>query len=501
MGIVRNSNLLLLEKISGLVLGVISLRLITTILQPETYGQFALLLSIGTIAATLLNGWLAMSISVVGRKLLAEDGHFTRLYKPKLLINAALFFVFAALLLALRRWVGEFLLTEYWLPLTLAWAVSCILLLDSQQLATAMDRIDLVALSGLGTKLFLTASYAALLAIDSCSLQLVVLINILANLGAAAIIFVFGRPKFPGLLTADLDMTTSVRMLRYSWPFIGITMCSQAYMWMDQYAIRTFSNMAEVGLYQLAFNLLNVLHAFIAIVSTVLTPYFVTLSQDRERFQSLLNTVWPQAVMLLTLGLFCFGIFHDSIFLLLSPSFKAAESAFKTLYTGLFFLAFISILSITFSIYERTRLLFYFAIAYTLANFTVDIILVPILGARGAAFGTVSAYAVDASLVYLFFKKDFQQITTRWTGAHFIFVSLYLGSLLYFDMNYAVRLWLATLSLGYAYIMIAAYKVFAREDAIAIEKLDIKAPIKRRMVALLNRLPSRNVTTAQRKAT
>ena len=192
---------------------------------------------------------------------------------------------------------------------------------------------------------------------------------------------------------ASLDRALMKKMLRFGLPLLP----ASALMWvltsMDKAMLRIMSTNTELGLYTAAFKIV----AILSIIQNCFTLFWTPLSYrwyetnaDKRNFSVVMRLV-AIGMTLLSIGLL---LAKDLVALVLGSNFTAAIYIFPflTLHPIMYTMSETTVMGISFK-----RKSGYNVIVTALsaaANITLNLLLIPIWGAKGAAFATGMSYMV-----------------------------------------------------------------------------------------------------------
>ncbi|HHU66208.1 oligosaccharide flippase family protein [Streptococcus sp.] len=188
--------------------------------------------------------------------------------------------------------------------------------------------------------------------------------------------------------------TTVTDLRRYGTPFIfsmGLTWIFQS---ADRISLQHLSTEEQIGLYGGAMTIVQILNTVQGIFTTFWTPVayekYSTNPED-TKFFSKMNEIVSFAMLILASGLM---VFKDVIVMFLGSEYREARYIFPflVLMPIMYTISETTVLGINFK--KQTKNHIYIAVASAGTNIIGNILLVPSLGARGAAISTGLAYVV-----------------------------------------------------------------------------------------------------------
>ncbi|WP_126994251.1 lipopolysaccharide biosynthesis protein, partial [Thermosipho globiformans] len=197
---------------------------------------------------------------------------------------------------------------------------------------------------------------------------------------------------------SKLNFEKLVEFLKYGIPFIPSMILYWLFSSIDRISLRQFSTFTEIGLYSAAFKIVSIMQ----LIQVGFTTFWAPLAYEKYNSEDSSDNFFEKANSLISAILFVFGllllVFKDLIFLFFAKSYREASyiAPFLILYPIMYMLSETTVLGINFS--KKT----YWHIVITgvsaFVNFVGNSILVPFLGAKGAAISTGLSYVVFFTL-------------------------------------------------------------------------------------------------------
>ncbi|VYU31408.1 oligosaccharide flippase family protein [Clostridium tertium] len=188
--------------------------------------------------------------------------------------------------------------------------------------------------------------------------------------------------------------TTAKELIMYGSPFIlsmGITWVFQS---IDRISIQLFSDYEQLGLYGGAMYFIAILNTVQGAFTTFWTPVayekFSTHPEDKKFFSNI-NEIVSLFMLIIAIGVIAF---KDILIIILGSDYEGAQFIFPflVLMPIMYTISETTVLGINFK--KKTKYHIYIALAAAIANIIGNFILVPRLGAKGAAISTGLAYVV-----------------------------------------------------------------------------------------------------------
>ena len=220
----------------------------------------------------------------------------------------------------------------------------------------------------------------------------------------------------------------------------------------DRFVLNSMSGLQEVGLYSLAYKVSSILKVFIITsVSMALTPLMFKKinDQDSHRFYSKTMTYYGFGMMICIMGVSLFGkemlkVFTGSVL------YWSSFSVIPILAFGLFFVALRDVVTVGLRIAKKTSRITLMTIIVSILNLVLNILIIPIWGAEGAALASfISQLFFFVGLFY--FSNRVYPIHFEWRKIILMFITgavlVYL-SLLTNGMHLALRLIVKTCAIA-----------------------------------------------------
>lgn len=215
-------------------------------------------------------------------------------------------------------------------------------------------------------------------------------------------------------------------MLRFGIPLIfsfSITWILQS---TDKFFIEGFNGYAELGIYTAAFTIVSLLNAvqetFVTFFTPVANEHYKKNPKDTEFFTRI-NVIATVLMFLVGVGII---VFKDIFVMLLGENYREASYIFPFLIFMPLMLTISETTVIGINFHKQTKKHIKISLIAAIVNIIGNLILVPLLGARGAAISTGFSYVV----LYIFrtyesnklYKVNYNQVN--------LFISLILLTVL-----------------------------------------------------------------------
>lgn len=390
-----------LKVVSTVFIALLSIRLITTYLGQEGFGEYATVLAFfaffGAIGDLGLAQVTAREIAKTGAQ---ESSILGKVAALRLLASIALIVLapLALFFLHYRHEVKEGIIIAV---VALLFAQLSTLLHSLYQKRLAMDRVALVEFVGKGIQLGLIYGVVRL-DLGFTALVGVLLVNMAFN---ATVIFFLSRPLVH--FSLHFDPAFWRIFLKDSLPIGAMAFISFLYFKMDTILLSILQPASEVGIYNVAYKIMENLIFFPAMLVGLILPLLSrTYHAERKRFEEIAHKtakVFCIVVIPIVVGIVFLapgiiqivsgGGFEDSAGVLKILAFSLA---------GIFFGHYFNMLILVGNAQKKLMLLL---LGVAVTNITLNLFLIEWLSYRGAAFASaVTELLVVAASAWLTWK-------------------------------------------------------------------------------------------------
>jgi len=193
-------------------------------------------------------------------------------------------------------------------------------------------------------------------------------------------------------------------MFCYGAPLMATSIFSYLYLQMDRFLLQKFSLLSELGLYALALQFGNVLTYIIWPLSVSIGP-FVLLNYKKEKSKEMFSRLFTYSFLLVLGFALALSIFIVNIFLIaVGKEFLTAYKLVPTLSLA-FLINSCSFLAIGIGLEKKTKYALYVSIITLIVALVANLLLIPKLGAAGAAISKVIIFAISIFLLYKISQK------------------------------------------------------------------------------------------------
>ncbi|MDK0538610.1 oligosaccharide flippase family protein [Clostridium perfringens] len=379
-----------------LILGFISSPIITRLIMPDNYGKFSMFNTVTNLILVVVMVGLDQAYvrffyeedEVSRKKLLRES------IKIPMIVNL----FFSLILILFYKPFSKFIVGQY--------SFSVIIMLIIQNTLGIIGRFSLlvVRMQQKGklysvlqviTKLTYIVGVLSIFSILGNNYNTLILALILSNL-ICVIWSIFTERDEWFSVSKEIKLKTSNKeLVVFGAPLIFSMAITWIFQSMDKFFIKAFNGYIELGLYSAAFTIIALLNAVQGTFTTFWVPVanekYVENPKESKRFFSKVNLIVSFGMLIIAIGIITF---KDLLILLLGPKYRQASNIFPFLVFMpiMYTISETTVLGISFKKKNKNHI--YIAIISALVNLMGNIILVPGLGAKGAAISTGVSYIV-----------------------------------------------------------------------------------------------------------
>lgn len=248
-----------------------------------------------------------------------------------------------------------------------------------------------------------SVSYALLIMFFVMILDLQLIGVFLADIAAGSIKLILGLIWSRQYLTYNLSISYLTRSLRFSLPILPADLINWVSNQIDRFILLYFLGLSAVGILGAATRIAIIGQFLTTIFRQAWAPYSMSIikaeRKDRDSFYQQAMLIYSAVFASVGLLITCFS--PEIFSIIVPPKYYQGHILIPWIIGAASMEASRSITSIGVSISERSHLNFYAASFGVCTNITLALVLIPILGIRGAVIGSfVSQLFFTSSLVY-----------------------------------------------------------------------------------------------------
>lgn len=390
-------------RLLGGPLSLLYLALLTHALEPTAFGRVAIALAVSQFVAVVSFGWTANSVIRFGREELTGAGVVTATSSARLSLTVASLLCALGALGCVAPWlersIGLWNGAGWWIGgLVVSYGLGEHLL----QLLQAAGRLTHFAIGSLvrasvlvGGALGCVAGWlpgtpAIILGIEITSYLAMAL---WASQGLGGVRWLSGR----------VDPAWARRLVAYSWTMVLCVVSGYVTNWVDLYIIRLYASIEQVGIYAVAYQLMQYLSTGLLTLAVVFFPQWVSwhLEGRRGAMVAYLQRLTPQVAMGWSLALLVgAAIAEPAARFAVGGQYLGAVWPFLVLLIGVQFQVLSVMTTSVYSAFGWLPTVTLLGVVMAAANVGLDLWLVPRWGIGGAATATATVYA-GIGLLYL----------------------------------------------------------------------------------------------------
>lgn len=389
----------------ALVIGFFSTPIITRMLSPEQYGISSMYLLVVNIL--MLFAVLGLDQGFVRYFYEESQENKGLLLKNCLKIPIAMLIIISGFIIMFRVKISRFIFLEnnYQMIILLIIMLLFTLLNRYSFLTVRMNqKAKLFSIFQILTQLFNFIFIILLFKVYGDNYKTIVIGTTITTI-LLTIFSIFSERKIWSFKGKNIK-TTETELLKYSLPFTITMALTWIFQSSDKVAIKIFSNVEELGLYAAAFKIVALLN----IVQTGFTTFWVPVAYERYTKNSKDLEFFEKIHGYISLVMFGMALVvlmsKDLIILLLGEKFRVASSIMPCLVLMpiMYTISETTVLGINFK--KKTKYHMKISVVVAILNILGNLLLVPYLGAKGAAISTGLVYIVFFSLRTYFSLKE-----------------------------------------------------------------------------------------------
>ena len=393
----------------GLLLNLVAAALVARLLGATGFGLWTLVSAAGALLNNVLLGWTHAPTVRFGAEEWATERSLARTFGGRVPVLALSLGLIVILLLTQP---GAWLVRLFELDRGMWWmvALSAAATWVSAEAQATLRATDRLALHAALVPLARGAPVAALLGLSAATptLSRVVLAVTLPPLLLWASAWVLGLRRAQ-VRSFRLPADDAWRQLRYGWAALPAFAVGYVSEWGDHVLLRHWTTPADVGIFGLAYQVFTAVLVANGLFTTVLQPRLVVAEMRTPgTLLDFIRTVIPTVLTLwMILSLWVIAAAPSALHLVGGRAFDGATRVVTVLSVALPASVMIHLYGMALDVQRRLPMVFRFTAAVAVLNVLLSVLLIPRLGAIGAAIGTVGGYLAGQFL----FMRD----QHRWT--------------------------------------------------------------------------------------
>lgn len=398
--IVTNTIAASLGRVVNILLGVVAISVITRLLQADSYGDYVLLLSYGTLLQIAADLGLYLTLTKkIGEDPEKEQSLLTHIASLRILLLVGVFIVGGLWVVTLPDW-------QQLAPAFLLIALGLIFQSISQLCMGVFQRHGIVWRATVGDLVGRVIQLVGLVAlmrthVVTGSTTLLALVSALFLASTAFALVVHARllpislsKKFKPLASGWKDIVQS------SWPLGAMLLLNVIYFRSDTIILSFFRESSEVGYYGLAYRVIESTLFFPAMFGGLLLPQlsYARKKKNNQRIQKIIReSLHLVGLAAAGLAIVTIGLAAPIVVLLSGNGFLPAAHLLQILSIAMVVMFFGNIFGFVLVAYDKQKYLLKLYAALAIGNVIANVIFIPSFGAAAAAFTTVATEAAAAT--------------------------------------------------------------------------------------------------------
>lgn len=395
--LLKDASLYSLSSLLARGFSFVTVPVFTRILSPADYGALDLLSYVAVLAPLVIGCALDQAVGRFYLDSTLDETERRRIASTGLFYNVI---AFAIVGLALSPVAG--FLSSSWLDgqvgpgtvqivLGFIWIQSVFYITNNQ--LRYLFRARAFALSNVGNTIVSTAAGFAAVAWLDLGVAGVFLGQALGQAIFSVVSIYLARDCY----RAVFDLSLLNRMLRYSLPLVPGTLAFFGMQYVDRYILNEVRGLADVGIYGMGARIASLVNLFLMGFQGAWWPEVMRSFRESDapaRFRTVFE-VYLFVTMTILVGLSLFG--HEVLLVLTTPEFAQGFVVVPLLVLGAVMASIANYFAYGIQIAEKNHLRMALNIAALVASIGFNILLIPVLGALGAALANAVCFTALAA--------------------------------------------------------------------------------------------------------
>lgn len=310
-----------------------------------------------------------------------------------------------------------------------------------------------------------------LLLVYDMGIEGIFLSNLIASASTFLLLVPIIQKQFSGEFSTDLYRS----LLKFGLPYVPAGIAAMMIQVVDRPILRLLTDDATVGIYQANYRLGIFMMLIVQMYDYAWRPFFLSHAQDanaKQMFARILTYfVLFMSIVFLVLTLFLPDIVRLSVFgrHLIHPDYWGALGIVPIVLLGYLFLGVSNNFVAGIYIQKKTHFLPPITFVGAAVNVGANFLLIPHLGAYGAAWATLLSYLAMATVLYFMVQRVYP-VEYEWGRLVKIMASCGIVTALYYAIPFDGTIWKAVLVVVFCASM-SLMKFFDKEEIGIVKKL------------------------------
>lgn len=382
-------------SIITLLLGFISSPIITRLISPEENGKFSMFNTVINLLMVIVV--LGLDQSYVRYYYEEDETNRGKLLRQCIKLPFIISFFLGIIMVIFYRPISIYMVQEESLVVTLLLVLNLVLSIVFR-FATLQIRMEqrgkLYSLINIIMKIASLVFTVLIFMLYKNNFMTLILSMLFSNILCTGIAIFISRDEWFNVKKSNKISTSKEQILSYGIPLVFSMIITWIFQSIDRVAIKEFSGYGEVGLYNGAMTIVALLNAVQGTFTTFWTPVAFerySLEPDNKEFFTRINQIVTTVMLFTAIGLIAT---KDILVLLLGSKYREAVFIFPYIVFMpiMYTISETTVIGINFK--KKPKCHIYIAAIAAVFNLLGNLLLVPKLGAKGAAISTGLSYII-----------------------------------------------------------------------------------------------------------
>ena len=398
---------LLINRFIFLGFLLLAIPFLTRILGTVGYGQLNLFILVADIAFICIVSWTSVAVFRFGKEEYIKEGRLNEVFWAR---NIILFFALSVsifLILFLRREIDKYTQINLSYILVIVFLFTQTILDYNQYILQAVGKLKFSSLIKIISQLIFLILVLGMFFIGVKKVFYILVILVISRL--VAMVASFKWISFGWFLPIRTNKNILKKILFFYYPLMFRAISAYIINYVDLMVIKKYLLVSDVGIYSLSYNLMRFFGQTVMVVITVTGPILIGLWTEgrQDIIKTYLKRLTPQGIffwsIVLTISILLLPFFVPIIF---GEEFSPSVMSAQILLVGLVFNGIACFYSGVLTAYKMVKLIAIVNISMAVLNLVGDVLLVPIMGIKGAAISSAISFSLGGiGYMYLGNKK------------------------------------------------------------------------------------------------
>ena len=378
------------------IVALVEVTIYTSLLGPEQYGAYILVISTVSLILPLVFGWLRQA-SVRYYAAYRSEGRQTSYFSTAILSTGIGVILVTVSACIAAHWGKRYVEAE--IAALIGWGILVLSIRAGYEQMLAMlrarqDSLFFGIYSSAEALLRLGVAVVLIRSLDVGAKGILWAASISA--GAVFLIELARLLQDSAIQVTEFSVTLLRRFFSYGFPLVGDSVGTWALSNSDRYVLNYYAGAAVVGVYSAGYNVAEkLIRLFSEVVMRAVLPVVVETFEKGSEEQAwilLHNLLAIYLVVMSPVALGIAAVADDFVRVFFQPYFWSTARIMPWVAAGAFCLGVTRYLNKPFELKEKTSWLLYVTIFASVVNVGINLVLVPRIGVMGAAYATLISY-------------------------------------------------------------------------------------------------------------